>query len=278
MEPKRCTTLLRFFRSNAFGLDTLYRKLITTAGYIGNKGQALLEVITRAKQFAVAYREPERRSGKRKGRCRIYGKKVILKTLFGENRKDFINTKLMLYGKKTEVQYLCVDLIQHPTRRRVRYVLTIIGTTHFMLMPSSRTVDCETIISLYAQRFKIEGLFGELKNRMGGFACHFWTYSLEKRKKGTVPVLPKDKRMLHDVAMTKKSIETYVFCHCLGYAILTGLAITRSKGIWGRFTGWLRIVRTNYPTVWITKQVVSEDFQRFLPHWNQDFRFMEGRV
>jgi hypothetical protein len=110
-----------------------------------------------------------------------------------------------------------------------------------MLMSSSRALDCETIISLYAQRFKIEGMFGELKNRMGGFAYHFWTRSLEKRKKGTIPVLPQDKEALHDVEMTQ------------------------SEGIWGRFTGWLRIVRTNYPSIWVTKQVVSEDFHRFLP-------------
>jgi hypothetical protein len=56
-------------------------------------------------------------------------------------------------------------------------------------------------------------MFGELKNRQGGFAYHFWTYSFEKRKKGRLPVLPKDKNMLDDVAVSKKSIETYVFCH-----------------------------------------------------------------
>jgi hypothetical protein len=116
-------------------------------------------------------------------------------------------------------------------------------------MSTSRSLDCETIIWLYAQRFKIEGMFGELKNRLGGFAYHFWTYSLEKRKQGTLPVLPKDKKMLHDVEMTKKPIETYVFCQCLSYVILTGLGLTESKGIWGKFTGWLRIVRTNYPPI-----------------------------
>jgi hypothetical protein len=239
--------------------------LMTAARYIDEHGQVLLSVITRAKQCAVAYREPKEQDGKRRGRRRLYGKMVILKTLFEKNRAGFIKTHLILYGKQTVVYYLCADLIQRPTRQRVRFVLTIIGNTHFMLMSSSRSVDCETIISLYAQRFKIEGLFGELKNRLGGFAYHFWTYSLERRKKGTVPVLPKDRRKLHDVAMAKKSIETYVFCQCLSYVILTGLGLTESKGIWGRFTGWLRIVRTNYPSIWVTKQVISEDFQRFLP-------------
>jgi hypothetical protein len=116
------------------------------------------------------YLEPESGNGKRRGRRRIYGKMVLLKTLFGEKRKDFIKTTLILYGKKTEVHYLCADLIQRPTRQRVRFVLTSIGNSRFMLMSTSRALDGETIISLYAQRYKIEGLFGELKNRLGGFA------------------------------------------------------------------------------------------------------------
>jgi hypothetical protein len=239
--------------------------LMTAARYIGRNGTALLEVIVRAKQIAVGYREPERREGKGKGRKRIYGKKVRLHALFREKRKEFIKTNLVLYGRRTRVQYLCVDLIQRPTRQRVRFVLTIIGSAHFILMSTSRSLDGETIISLYAQRFKLEGLFGELKNRLGGFGYHFWTYALEKRKKGTVPALPRDKKLLHDVAMTKKSVETFVFCHCLCYAILTGLALRGSEGIWGRFTGWLRKVRTSYPSLWVTKQVVSEDFHRYLP-------------
>jgi hypothetical protein len=47
--------------------------------------------------------------------------------------------------------------------------------------------------------------------------------------------------------------------------ILAGLGLTESTGIWGRFTGWLRIVRTKYPSIWVTKQVVLEEFHRFLP-------------
>jgi hypothetical protein len=249
-------------------LDTFFfskTTLMTAARYIGRNGQALLSVITRAKQFAVAYREPSGGGGKRKGRKKIYGKKVTLKTLFRKNREDFITARLTLYGKKTEVHYLCADLIQRPTQQRVRFVLTIIGNSHFILMSSSRDIDCETIISLYAERFKIEGLFGELKKRPGGFEYHFWTFSLAKRKRGAAPVLPKNKKMLAAVGKTKKSIETFVFCQCLSYAILTGLGITQSKGIWGRFTGWLRVVRTAYPSIWVTKQVVSEEFHRFLP-------------
>jgi hypothetical protein len=104
-----------------------------------------------------------------------------------------------------------------------------------------------------------------LKNRPGGFGYHFRTCALEKRKKGTEPVLPRDKKMRYDIAMTKKSMETFVFCHCLGYVILTGLALRGSEGIWGQFRRRLRKVRTSYPSLWVTKQVVSEDFHLFLP-------------
>jgi hypothetical protein len=239
--------------------------LATAARYLGKNGQALLSVVVRAKQCAVACREPGEGDRKRRGRRRVYGKKVVLRTLFQEKRKEFRKAHLWLYGRRVEVRYLCVDLIHRPTRHPVRFVLTIMGNSHFMLMSSSRAFDGQSIIRLYAQRFKIEGMFGELKNRLGGFAYHFWTYSLEKRKKGTLPVLPRDQRMLHDVAMVKKSIEGYVFCHCLGCVILTGLGLTQSKGIWGRFTGWLRVVRTEYPSIWVTRQVVSEDFHRFSP-------------
>ncbi|MDR2783899.1 MAG: transposase [Treponema sp.] len=239
--------------------------LRTAACYVGRNGQGLLSVITRSKGIAVAYREPEHQERKRRGRRRIYGKKVTLKTLFEKNRKDFITTHLVLYGSKTRVQYLRVDLIHRPTRLPVRVVLTAIGTSRFILMSSSRALDGETIISLYAQRFKIEGLFGELKNRLEGFGYHFWTFSLERRKKGALPVLPRDKKMRYDIEMTKKSMEIFVFCHCLSYAILTGLALTGSEGIWGRFTGWLRNVQTSYPSLWVTKQVISEEFHRFLP-------------
>jgi hypothetical protein len=236
--------------------------LMTAASYIGTNGQALLEVITRAKQIAIGYREPEG-SGKRRGRKRIYGKKVVLKDLFEKKREDFTKAHLKLYGKRRVVYYLCQDLIQCPTRQRVRFVLTIIGNTPFILMSTSREIECETIIRLYTQRFKIEGLFGEMKKHLGGFAYHFWTYGLAKRKKGTLPVLPKDEGKLHDVTMAKKAIEMYVFCRCLSYVILTGLGLREREGIWGRFTGWLREVRTAYPSIWVTK--ISEEYQRFLP-------------
>jgi hypothetical protein len=46
--------------------------------------------------------------------------------------------------------------------------------------------------------------------------------------------------------------------------MLTGRAVRGSEGIGGRCRGWLRKVRTSYPSLWVTNQVVSEDFHLFL--------------
>jgi hypothetical protein len=51
--------------------------LTTATCYIGKNGQAPFEVITRVKQFAVAYREVEEGNGRRRGKKRIYGKKEV---------------------------------------------------------------------------------------------------------------------------------------------------------------------------------------------------------
>jgi hypothetical protein len=52
---------------------------------------------------------------------------------------------------------------------------------------------------------------------------------------------------------------------CLAYAILAGVGLSESKGIWGRFAGWLWTVRTEYPPVWVTGAVIAEEIHRFLP-------------
>jgi hypothetical protein len=114
------------------------------------------------------------------------------------------------------VQYRWVDLIQRATGQPVRVVLTGIGSSHGMLMSSSCALNGERSSWFYAQRVKSEGVWGELKNRRGGCGYHLWADLLEQRKQGEAPVFLRDKTMRYDRAMTKRSMETVVCCHCLG--------------------------------------------------------------
>jgi len=66
-------------------------------------------MITKAKLNCVAFHLPERKSGR--GRPAKKGDKLVLKDLFSANSTPFTKTVLKLYGKQTQVEYLCIDLL-----------------------------------------------------------------------------------------------------------------------------------------------------------------------
>jgi hypothetical protein len=236
--------------------------LQSAAQFKDNEGHSILKIITRAKRGAVGYTLPPERTGK-KGRPRLYGTKVSLSEVFTECAADFTKTTMKLYDKKTVVEYKCLDLIWKPAKQVVRFVLTKIAGRPFILMSSDCTFSGEEIIKLYTERFKIEGMFKEFKHELGGFDYHFWTGALERRKRGGATVVPTAEGLAKLVTQAKQAIEVYVCLHCVAQAILSGVALVHSQDIWGRFRGWLRTVRTKQPTIMVTKQVISQDFQVF---------------
>jgi hypothetical protein len=186
-----------------------YTTLETAAQYTDSAGNPLLKIITRAKRCAVGYTLPPERTGK-KGRPCLYGDKVSLMEVFSSRAVEFTTTTMQLYGRTKAVQYLCLDLLQRLTRQLVRFVLTKVHGTPFILMSTDLSLTPEEIIILYTLRFKIEGMFGELKHELGGFRYHFWISALEKRKRGEAAVLPTDKEGIRLVAQAKKAINVCV--------------------------------------------------------------------
>jgi len=68
---------------------------------------------------------------------------------------------MILYGKKTEVKYLCLDLIWRPVKTLVRFVVVETDSGRCVLMSTSFTLTAEEIIEIYALRFKIETSFDD---------------------------------------------------------------------------------------------------------------------
>jgi hypothetical protein len=124
--------------------------------------------------------------------------------------------------------------------------------------------DCslapEEIIQLYSLRFKIEVMFDDLKNDLGGFRYHFWSKALVKRKRGQAAIMPKDEKRGKQAMKAKKAIEVFVCLHIIALGILSVLSINHSRVIWDHYSGWLRSVRTEDPSVMITKQVISQNY------------------
>jgi hypothetical protein len=172
----------------------------------------------------------------------------------------FITTKLNLYGREREVKYYCLDLIWKPVKRVVRFVLTEIDGKRFILMSSDISLEGEQMIRAYGMRFKIEVMFKELKNELGGFRYHFWSKKLPRRRRGQASGEIKGKETEKAAELVKKACEMFVCVQIITMAILTLLSIKQSRVIWGNYTGWLRTVRTDIPTLMVTKEVVSQEF------------------
>ena len=225
----------------------------------------MIEIVTRAKKGTVAYYEPPKPSKAKSGRPRIYGDKVKLSNLFTEKADEFTDTKMVLYGKETDVKYLCLDLLWRPIKKKVRFVLVKIDDTPFILMSGDLTLTAEEIIALYANRFKIETNFDDLKNDMGAFAYHFWTKALPRRKKNQDTQQSPDPKKQEKIEKAKQATEVFVCLNIIATGILSIIAFAFSLQIWDRYPGFLKTIRNAIPSVATTKLTISQDFHAFLP-------------
>jgi hypothetical protein len=232
--------------------------LETAAAYIDASGNRLLHIVTRAKKNAAGYKPVQKT--RHRGRPKLYGQKVSLGSCFQKRRNDFTETAMKLYNKQQTLRFLCLDLVWKPVKKQVRFVLTELKGTHFILMCSDCSLAPEEIIQVYSLRFKIEVMFDDLKNDLGGFRYHFWSKSLMKRKRGHAAEMPEDEKKRKQATKAKKAIEVFVCLHIIALGILSLLSIRHSRVIWNHYSGWLRTVRTEEPSVMITKQVISQNY------------------
>jgi len=235
-------------------------------GVVDEKGERMLEIVTRTKSNSVAYRDPIQPDKPKAGRPAKYGEKVNLKSMFDDKTVTFESTKLIIYGKVKEVQYLCRDLFWKPTERKIRFVWVKIGTSTIVLMSSDRKLPACDIISLYAYRFKIEAGFDDQKNDMGGFAYHFWTDALPKRKRNNDTQIPTDDpKKLQKIIDTKQAILAWVCLSIIATGILSIIGFSYNRLIWHHFPGFIRTRTSRIPSVATTKFAFSHIFSHLLP-------------
>ena len=223
---------------------------------IMDNGVKLVEIVTRAQSNTVAYREPILSDMKKRGRPRKYGERIVLRDLFADTSL-FTQTTMTLYGKASKVRYLCLDLIWKPVKRLVRFVLTITESGCCIFMSSDLNLDPESIIRIYAMRFKIETSFDEQKNDMGGFAYHFWTSAIPKRKKWNKFILPDDKESLRKIEKTKQAMAVFVCGNTIATGLMTVIAFSHNREIWNCYPGWVRTLRSLIPTIATTKHSLA---------------------
>ena len=117
-------------------------------------GQHLVAAV---RSNAVAYEAAHPPTAPRRGRPRVYGAKIKLKTLF-EDTTAFLSAPSPIYGEKNVVlQYRLIDLCWRPIGRLVRFVLVIHPDRgRKILLSTDLSLAALPIIELFGVRFKIE--------------------------------------------------------------------------------------------------------------------------
>lgn len=224
-------------------------------------------LITRAKSNAVAYRPYIKQGKKSRGRPRLYGKKVALKSLF-KDQQDWEQIPSPVYGEKeVMITYKVCDLLWRPVGDVVRFIAVNHPTRGCcLLMSTDTTLSASEIIRLYGLRFKIEHAFKQAVHVIGTFSYHFWMKEMKplQRRNGNQYLHRTSKAYRAGV---KRKIHAYhVFVHAgiVSQGLLQYLAACHTELVWKSFGSWLRTIR---PGVAPSELVVATALRHSLPEF-----------
>jgi hypothetical protein len=225
-------------------------------------------LITRARINSVAYMPAPKPKKKRKGRPRVYGRKIRLRNLFKAGQ-SFIEANSPVYGEKyTVIQYRVVDLLWRPVGHMVRFVLVKHPTRgKIILMSSLLTLDPLTIIKIYGWRFKIEVSFKQAIHTLGNYLYHFWMKPMNPIKRGSGNQNIASKPEQYKLAVKRKidAYHRYVQVGCIAQGLLQHLAINFSQTVWDKFKSWLRTMKKDLvPSEMVVSYALKSTFLDFL--------------
>ena len=147
--------------------------------------------------------------------------------MFDDSTVKFRQGKANMYGKKQDVEYYCINLLWGLKHyQMLRFVLVKWNGLTSILVTTDLTMKPITVIELYARRAKIESMFREMKQQLGGIGYHFWTSSMPKlnhyaRKDSPDPLSsvknPKDRKHILDCIM---ATENFIACVTVAMGIV----------------------------------------------------------
>ncbi len=190
----------------------------------------LLHVITRAKRNCTAYEGPGPYKGR--GRRPVHGPSVHLQDLFVTDSQSFQSARLQIYGVVRDVHFLSrTYLWGQGLYQPLQFVLVEYGQTQAILACTDLSMPAGDIIEAYACRFKIETMFREMKQQLGGFCYHFWSHAVPRldryRRKGSADPLAQvtDSRLQQRIIKTLKATEGYVMFSSIAMGIIQLLCL-----------------------------------------------------
>lgn len=224
-------------------------------------------LVTRARKNAVAYAPAPQPPRRRRGRPRVYGRRVRLRDLLSDPAA-FTSVPSPVYGETDiMIAYRCVDLLWRPVGCLVRFVL-VRHPTHgtIMLMSTDITMDPLDVIILYGYRFKIELSFRHALHVVGSYAYHFWMQAMTplRRISGNQYMHRKSERYRQQVRRKLTAYHRHVQLGCIAQGLLQYLALTCGPTVWLLFRSWLRTMHRDRPP---SELVVAHALRTSLPEF-----------
>ena len=224
-------------------------------------------LVTRVKANAVAYVPHSQRGPQKRGRPRLYGTKLRLKSLFNDP-KSMQSAASPVYGERNvTIQYRDCDLLWRPAGRLVRFVAVIHPSRGSrLLMCTDISLSAIDIIRLYGLRFKIEHSFKQAVRLIGSFAYHFWMQDMTPLRRGNGNQHLHRESLDYRNAIKRKIHAYHVFIQagivCQG--LLQYLSVAFPALVWNSFRSWLHTIRPGIPP---SELVVANALRQTLPEF-----------
>ena len=222
-------------------------------------------LVTRVRSNAVAFEQAVQPAKRKRGRPRLYGKKVKLRDLFAKPHA-MQTAPSPVYGEQgVQIRFRVVDLLWRPAKRLVRFVAVDHPTRgRCLLLCTNLELAPLEIVRLYGLRFKIEVSFKQALHTLGAFAYHFWMRAMTPitRKSGNQHMHRKTQAYRDAVRAKLDAYHRFIQLGLIAQGILVALATTVPALVWRHFGSWLRTVR---PEACPSERVVAEALRNSLP-------------
>ena len=234
-----------------------------------------IHLISRVKKNAVAYEQPPGPDGKkRRGRPRVYGKKIRLRSMFNE-LGSMQEASSPVYGEKNvTLRFYSRDLLWRPVGILIRFVAVIHPTRGMiLLMSTDLSLAPIQIIRIYSLRFKIELSFKQALRVIGAYAYHFWMATMTPigRVSGNQHLHKKSQAYRDAVRRKIGAYHCHIQLGIIAQGILQYLSLTFSKQVWSSFGSWIRTVRPGLcPSEAVTAMAMRNSLPGFLADSSDD--------
>jgi len=243
--------------------DAFYAARKIARGLVKQKSHLL----TRVRSNAVAYTLYRHRGPRKRGRPRLYGEKVQLRSLLTDARA-FQSAQSPVYGEhNVTLRYRVRDLLWRPAGQLVRFVAVIHPTRgSCLLMCTDVSLSATEIIRLYALRFKIEHSFKQAVRTIGSFAYHFWMHDMKplRRRNGNQYLHRESLKYRDSVKRKLHAYHVFIQAGVVAQGLLQYLAVAFPELVWRTFGSWLRTIRPGIPP---SELVVAQALRNSLPEF-----------